>query len=53
MKITLTGFLICLVSLFFMIASEGTGSAGGYAFGFFMFPIGTVISIVGLVRKWD
>jgi len=46
-KIILLGILVCLISLYFM---SGLWGSDGVAIGGYSFPVGIVISIIGLIK---
>jgi len=48
-KVVATGFLICLISLYFMLlASENNGSTG---LGGLTFWLGVIVVLIGLLNK--
>ncbi len=49
MKITATGIIICLISLYFLLVFGGTSL---YTVGGLLFPCGAIVGVIGLFKKW-
>ena len=47
-KVTASGFLICLISLYLMIGLPGTSS---YTVGGLAFWLGVAVCLIGIVKK--